>query len=95
MPEPYVLTKLARQELDEILAYIAERDLDTAVRVDQEFDHAFLRLAQNPGIGHVRRDLPRRYRVWHLYDYLIVYKPETAPLEIVRLWHGARRPPRF
>lgn len=95
MREPYVLTELARQELDDILGYIAARNIDAAVRVDQEFDATFLRLSQNPQIGHTRRDLPQRYRVWHLYDYLIVYKPETSPLVIVRVWHGARRPPRF
>ncbi len=95
MSDRYVLAEVAEQELEEILLRIAEDNVDAALRVDQEFHAEFLRLAENPLIGHTRPDLPPRYRVWHLYSYLIIYKPSTSPLEIVRVWHGARRTPRL
>ncbi len=94
MSNRYILAEIAQQELEDILRYIAHRsDIETALRVDQEFHAEFLHLAGNPLIGHTRPDIPRTYRVWHLYSYLIIYKPDTNPLEIMRVWHGARRPP--
>jgi antitoxin ParD1/3/4/toxin ParE1/3/4 len=29
-------------------------------------------------------------KFWPVYSYLIVYSPDTRPLEIVRVLHGAR-----
>ena len=49
------------------------------------------RLAENPGIGHVRSDLTDEdVRFWPVFKYLVIYRPETAPLEIVRVLHGRR-----
>ncbi len=52
---------------------------------------AFQRLAETPGLGHKREDLALLpvlfYAVW---SYLVIYKPDTRPLEIVRVLHGAR-----
>jgi antitoxin ParD1/3/4/toxin ParE1/3/4 len=49
------------------------------------------RLAQTPGMGHLREDLADEpLRFWPVYSYLIIYRPETDPLEIVRVLHGAR-----
>ena len=51
------------------------------------------RLAETPGLGHVREDLAAidpALRFWPVYSYLIVYRAETAPLEVVRVLHGAR-----
>ena len=49
------------------------------------------RLAQNPGIGHVRPDLTNEdVRFWPVFKYLVIYRPATRPLEIVRVLHGQR-----
>ena len=51
MPE-YVLTELAQSELEDVIRYIAQRgDIDTALRVEEEFHAEFRRLARNPRIG--------------------------------------------
>lgn len=48
-------------------------------------------LADNPGIGHVRLDLTDAdVRFWSVFKYLVIYRPETKPLEIVRVLHGRR-----
>jgi plasmid stabilization system protein ParE len=55
MPRSYVLTELAQAELEDILRYIARRgNVDTALRVEDEFRIEFRRLAENPRIGHHR-----------------------------------------
>jgi antitoxin ParD1/3/4/toxin ParE1/3/4 len=49
------------------------------------------RLAQMPGLGHLREELSDEpVRFFPVYSYLIIYRPETDPLEIVRVLHGAR-----
>jgi len=42
-------------------------------------------------MGHVREDLtPRSVRFWPLYNYLVVYRPDTKPLQILRVLSGYR-----
>jgi len=49
------------------------------------------RLAENPGIGHARSDLTNQgVRFWPVGSYLIIYDPDSRPLGIVRIVHGAR-----
>jgi plasmid stabilization system protein ParE len=95
MSQAYRLAPLAQQDAEDLFDYIAADDFETALRVEQELTDTFLLLASRPHIGHTRQDLqlPRHLRVWPFYFYLIVYRPETKPLEIVRLWHGARKFP--
>ena len=96
MSEPYVLSRRALHDLIDIWNYIARRDVDAADRVLEEIDTAFLKLAAHPEMGHIREDLaPRSYRFWPIYSYLIIYRPNTSPLEIARVWHGAQRRPRL
>ena len=48
-------------------------------------------LAKTPGMGHLREDLAdRRHRFFLVYSYLIVYRPETKPLEVIRVLHASR-----
>ena len=48
-------------------------------------------LARTPGMGHVREDLASTsLRFWPIYSYLIIYSPESKPLQIVRILHSAR-----
>jgi plasmid stabilization system protein ParE len=49
------------------------------------------RLAELPGLGHVRDDLAdESLRVWTVRSYLVTYRPETRPLQIVRGLSGYR-----
>ena len=42
-------------------------------------------------MGHLRTDLAQEpLRFWPVYSYLIIYRPDAEPLEIVRVLHGAR-----
>ena len=43
-------------------------------------------LAEMPAIGHTREDLTDKpVRFWPVGRYLIIYRPERRPIEIVRL----------
>jgi toxin ParE1/3/4 len=87
----YVLSPLARQDLNEIWEHIAEDDLDTADRFVDELEAAMDAIAKMPGMGHVREDLADvSHRFWPVRSYLIVYHSDTKPVEVVRVLHAAR-----
>jgi plasmid stabilization system protein ParE len=49
------------------------------------------KLAESPGIGHTPEDLTDRpLKFWSIYSYLVVYDPESRPLTIIAVLHGAR-----
>jgi antitoxin ParD1/3/4/toxin ParE1/3/4 len=42
-------------------------------------------------MGHVREDLSRTpLRFWPVFSYLIIYRSEARPIQILRVLHGAR-----
>jgi len=97
MPDRYVLGERARADLDSIIVYVAEQSgsLETASRVNQKLHDAFRFLAENPRAGHRRTDIliPDEFRVWRVYSYLIIYRPDSRPVRILRVWHGKQEKP--
>ena len=87
----FILTPLAEQDIGDIWDYIAADSLDAADRVLTGLEKAIFGLAKSPGIGHLREDLAdRRHRFFLVYSYLIVYRFETKPLQIIRVLNAAR-----
>jgi len=90
----YRLTPDAEQDLDDIWLYIAADSSRNADLFEDRLFGTFDRLAAMPGIGHRRPDwTDKPVLFFPVGQYLIVYR-ETAPLEIVRVLHGARHMPR-
>ncbi len=56
-------------------------------------------LAKSPMSGQVRKELTSRpVRFWTVQrfpNYLIVYRPDARPLQIIRILHGMRDPNRL
>jgi antitoxin ParD1/3/4/toxin ParE1/3/4 len=87
----YVLTRRAERDLEEILDYVASESAQSAQIVLADIRAALERLAEMPGIGHQRKDVPDdRYRFWLANRFIIAYFPRTKPLQIVRIV-GAKR----
>jgi plasmid stabilization system protein ParE len=65
-----------------------------AGRVEAEIVATCRRLAKRPLIGTKRQDitsLPVRFwTVTKFPNYVIVYRPETVPLQVVAVMHGRR-----
>jgi toxin ParE1/3/4 len=91
----YLLTPAAEQDLNEIRDwYRRERGREPARRVLQDLRSSMRRIARNPRIGHPRLDLlPADLLVWPHHRYLIVYRPDTRPLQVVRVWDASRGTP--
>ncbi len=87
----YILTPRAKRDVNEIWDYIANDNVEAADRVLDALESAMVKLAKNPGIGHWREELAdKSHRLWLVYSYLIVYRHEAKPLQIVRVLHAAR-----
>jgi toxin ParE1/3/4 len=87
----FVLTPVAARDLIGIWEYLAETNLKAADRILQALEKAMRKLFRESGIGHLREDLAdRQHRFLLVYSYLIVYRPETKPLQILRVLHAAR-----
>lgn len=88
----YVLTPPARGDLADIWDYVAEQSsLDRADHVLEKLHQAMGKVAETPNLGHPRADIAdETLRVYRVFSYLVIYRPETSPLQIVRILHGAR-----
>ncbi len=87
----YQISPPARQDLIDIRDFIAKDNRATARKVLARIRAACRMLAQRPEVGHLRTDLASEpLRFWPAYSYLIIYRPNSKPIEIVRVLHGAR-----
>jgi plasmid stabilization system protein ParE len=97
----YQLTSQAIEDLDAIWWTIAEDNRDAAEQVPRhtgagevEILATCQRLARHPRIGAKRQDitmLPVRFwTITKFPNYVIVYRPETNPLQVVAVLHGKR-----
>jgi plasmid stabilization system protein ParE len=90
----YRLTSRAEADLFAIWLYIARDSIEAADRVESAIFSACKFLADSPLAGHVRPELTKLpLRFWTIATYtryVVVYNPATKPIEIIRIFHGAR-----
>ena len=91
----YALTPSAKADLEEIWCFIAEDNPEEADRLEADIYEACEMLTTHPEMGSKRAawtDKPVRF--WPVRrNYLIVYVPESVPLEILRIFNAARDVP--
>jgi len=94
MNAPFQFTPQATEDLDAIWWFIAEDNREAADRVEMEILATCRRLAKHPRMGTKRKDItPLAVRFWTMpkfSNYVIVYRPETAPLQVVAVLHAKR-----
>lgn len=92
----YILGRDAVLDLEAIWDYIAKDNIDAADSwIDRLYD-AFESLGQNPGMGHRREDLTTlSVLFWPVGEYLVIYRAERGPIEIVAVTQGSRDIPAF
>ena len=88
----FQFTPQAADDLFEIWSYIARdsHSVEAANRVEDAVYKACAFLAEGPLRGNTREDLTRLpLRSWTA-QAIIVYDPETDPLQIIRVLHDTR-----
>src|ERR1700683_2509443 len=92
MRRRYVLPPEAAIDLVKIWRYIKKQSgNEMADRVEAAIRGQIVFLAANPGTGHWRKDLtdePVKFSL--VYSYLIVYRPDKKPLQVVAILQGRR-----
>jgi len=92
----YVLSREADHDLEDVWTYIAQDSVDAADRVTARLLDSFEALARNPGMGHRWEDLTNHpILFWPVLNYLIIYRGERRPIEIVAIVYGTRDIPTF
>ena len=87
----YILAPKAKEDLEEVLFFIATDTIEAALRVDERFREVFRFLGENPMAGHTRSDLTNRpLRFFPVHSYLVAYIPYTHPVEIARILSATR-----
>jgi plasmid stabilization system protein ParE len=90
----YRFTPEAAADLFEIWSYIAQGSVDAADRVESAVYDACDLLAKTPRSGQIRKHFTtspvRFWTVQQFPNYLIVYRPDTTPIEIIGVLHGMR-----
>ena len=84
------LSRQAKVDLEEIAAYIGDRNPSAAVRELEKLLDKFALLANNPLLGQLRPDLPGSPRSFTAGAFVILYKPIADGIEVARVVHAAR-----
>ena len=92
MKARYVLAPEAALDLAHIWRYIKrESSIEMADRVESAIREKIVFLSKNPGAGHWRKSLTGDpVKFFPVYSYLIVYRPDSRPLQVVAILHGRR-----
>jgi plasmid stabilization system protein ParE len=83
----------ALRNLEQEADYLAEKNPAAAHEMLQTFHTNVDLLAQQPGIGRPGRVPGTRELVMTRYPYLIPYRVRGEVVEILRVFHTARKPP--
>ena len=89
MPK-YLITNQADKDIDEIVDYIASRNMAAAISLDRSFYDVFEILADNPEAGRERPELREDLRSFPCGSYIVFYRLWAGNVLIVRIVHGAR-----
>ena len=84
------ITESARADLQEIRAYIAKDNPTAARRVVERLRAKARKLAQTPGMGRSRQDLPPDLFSFPVGTHVLFYRPQPGGIVLVRVIHGAR-----
>jgi plasmid stabilization system protein ParE len=94
MPLSFQLTPRALNDLDEIWSFIVADSIEAANRVESAILAACNTLARNPRLGSKRIEITsepvRFWTVSRFPNFIVVYRPETTPLQVVAVLHGRR-----
>jgi antitoxin ParD1/3/4/toxin ParE1/3/4 len=83
-------------DLSGIVHAVGLRSIANSLTLGRKLRNAMRMIARSPGIGRLRTDLAKEpLRCWGVHPYLIFYRPDTRPVEIVAVVHGARDLPAF
>lgn len=86
----YILSRAARDDIHEILNYIADDNFEAAERVKEDLFDCFEMLAKWKASGRQRDELGEGLRSFAVRRYVVFYSSQESTTTIVRVIHMAR-----
>jgi len=96
MTRRIIITPRADLDIDKLFTYIAQDNLDAAIRFFDSARMTFAQLARTPGIGSICevKNSPlqglRKWAVKGFEKHLIFYSYSDEYMEVLRVLHGVR-----
>lgn len=91
MPLRVRLSAKAQRDQTAIWLYIAKDSIVAADGIVDRFSDIFVLLADNPEAGRQRDDLGHGVRSYVVDGYVTCYRIDGETLDVVGIFHGARR----
>jgi len=85
--------RLALSDLDELMAYIAKDNPETATKVSKKIWETTLMLSNHPAMGKPGRVPGTREMVATGTSYIVPYRVVGNEVQILRILHGSRKWP--
>lgn len=86
----YSTTTRADKDVDEIVDYVAVRNVGAAIELDRSIYNVFDMLADNPEAGRERSELKADLRSFPCGSYIVFYRLWAGDVIILRVIHAAR-----
>lgn len=86
----YRLSSGADRDLHELWAYIARENVRAADRLMEALEERFVLLGEYPGAGRERPEFGQHVRSFPVGNYIVVYRPISIGVEILRIIRGSR-----
>ena len=93
MTRTFLVTPSASHDVDDILEYVLEHSgPNRALHVYKKLYEGFSKVGAQPKLlGHKRDDLAdESLRAFRVFSYLVIFRPDTVPVQIIRVIHAAR-----
>jgi toxin ParE1/3/4 len=84
----FVWSPLARTQLLEAFAYLAERNVEAAAKIYDRIAERAVGLIAFPELGHDGREIGTRELTVTATRYILVYRVTGDVIQIVSVWHG-------
>ena len=86
--------RTASRNLDAAIEYIAREDPGAAAKAYTHIREIVAVLAEQPGLGRPGRIFGTRELVIEKYPYIIPYRIQNDEVQILRVFHTSRKPPK-
>jgi len=92
MTASFILTPSAARDVEGIIDFVLESSgADRALYLHKRLYEGFAKIGAMPNVGHMRDDLgDESLRVYTVFKFLVIFRPDTKPVQILRVIHGAR-----
>ena len=87
----FVLSEQAQTDFLQAFEFVASYSTRAVLKWEARMLDALRHLGQWPKTGKLRAEFgPPPHRFWIVEDYILIYNPETNPVTIVAILHGAQ-----